>query len=369
MTKIIVCFNFKYATASILLNALLSLSSGGFFIGDTMNAVDRFLSQKDEIVNDYNNKLGLAKTAIKYKIQAPILKEFLKEHGVKTRSLSESKRIYKVNEDFFNKIDTEEKAYILGFSYADGCVSKDYRVFKFGLQARDIDILQKIKKAMKSDHKITKYIASGKYKVIQFAVTSKKICSDLKKHGCINKKTFLVKFPDINKELLRHFIRGYTDGDGYVSSKEKVVSIIGTEDFCLSLSDIFKEKFMIKGTIRTAGECKNNNIKEIRFRVRESYRILKWLYSDCNIYLDRKKEEAEKIVENKRVLSSDYIGVEKRVNKNSTKWGCRIKVGKNRIRIGLFNTEIEAAEAYDEYILNNNIKNRFGKIRALNFYK
>lgn len=41
--------------------------------------------------------------------------------------------------------------------------------------------------------------------------------ADLEKWGCIENKTFKLKFPEfLSEELVPHFIRGYFDGDGSV---------------------------------------------------------------------------------------------------------------------------------------------------------
>lgn len=56
---------------------------------------------------------------------------------------------------FFKTIDTEEKAYWLGFLYADGSVSKDLKAVTLELNIKDIDHIRKFKRAINSTHKIT----------------------------------------------------------------------------------------------------------------------------------------------------------------------------------------------------------------------
>ena len=49
----------------------------------------------------------------------------------------------KINKNFFNKIDTEEKAYFLGFLYADGYNNTDRNSVALSLKEDDKEILEK----------------------------------------------------------------------------------------------------------------------------------------------------------------------------------------------------------------------------------
>ena len=61
-----------------------------------------------------------------------------------------------VDESFFDNIDTEEKAYWLGFMYADGCVNTSSNSFELSLKEEDYDHIVKFKNALHSEHKIGK---------------------------------------------------------------------------------------------------------------------------------------------------------------------------------------------------------------------
>ena len=71
------------------------------------------------------------------------------------------KRIYKVNENYFEKIDTPEKAYILGFFYADGYNNEETGALEFVQKEERIDILEQIKKCLGCNYEIKEY-TSGK---------------------------------------------------------------------------------------------------------------------------------------------------------------------------------------------------------------
>ena len=63
-------------------------------------------------------------------------------------------RKHKINDDFFEKIDTEEKAYTFGFLCADGCnyKSKYCSFIKFVNLRTEKDILEKINTAISSNY-------------------------------------------------------------------------------------------------------------------------------------------------------------------------------------------------------------------------
>ena len=77
--------------------------------------------------------------------------DILKENNIETRSLSETHRKYQLNEHYFDKIDTPNKAYILGFLYADGNNSSSGRSIKMQLQEKDFEILEKIRLELDSE--------------------------------------------------------------------------------------------------------------------------------------------------------------------------------------------------------------------------
>ena len=134
---------------------------------------------------------------------------------------------YNVNNDYFGKINTPEKSYILGFIYADGCnyISDDKKNFiiNFTQLKKSIDILQKINFELNSEYPIREYNQKENNKIIcTLDIRSKKMSEDLIKLGVTPKKSLFIKFPNNNivpEELVSHFIRGYFDGDGCITIK------------------------------------------------------------------------------------------------------------------------------------------------------
>jgi hypothetical protein len=130
-----------------------------------------------------------------------------------------SGRTYTVNEDYFEKIDTPNKAYFLGMFYADGCnynnsVEKDYLVV-LALKKTDIELLEKFSVEINSNKPI-----SFRKNLAVVGINSKKMSNDLINVGCMPAKTHKLEFPEwLREDLVRHFIRGYFDGDGCITYK------------------------------------------------------------------------------------------------------------------------------------------------------
>ncbi len=111
-------------------------------------------------------------------------------------------------------------AYVLGFIAADGYVWKSERGAKYiGVTSTDLEIVEKIRNIFESNHKIGCRVSNNpKWKnryILQ--IGSKEIVEDLAKLGIFQNKSLNIKFPsNIPDRFLKHFIRGYFDGDGGV---------------------------------------------------------------------------------------------------------------------------------------------------------
>ena len=133
---------------------------------------------KEKIIELYNEGYTLIKIGkfFGFKSDGPI-KKILKNEGfnlsLRKGSNSRSKSL---NENYFNVIDTPNKAYVLGWIVSDGYVSKNKLVF--GL--KDLEILEFIKKELDSNHKISESSVYDKrtkktYKQYRLQICSKKI--------------------------------------------------------------------------------------------------------------------------------------------------------------------------------------------------
>lgn len=127
-------------------------------------------------------------------------------------------RKYKLNVNYFNKIDTHEKAYVLGFLYADGSNRGDGVTFTQDVER--IDILENIKKALNSEAPIRE-ICPGHY---IFEVFSDIMVKDIEGLGVVRNKSLILQFPtqaQVPEEFMSSFILGYFDGDGCIWNGKK----------------------------------------------------------------------------------------------------------------------------------------------------
>lgn len=208
-------------------------------------------------------------------------------------------RKYFFNEDFFEIIDNENKAYWLGFIYADGYVSDKSLVIELHKddESHIVKFLEDI------GHPDRPKITARGY--ARMSVYSKKMISDLNRCGCYTRKSLTLEFPNddiIPEHLLSHFMRGYFDGDGCFSISEgyrkrsdrdlnkryKYIAycfkVVGTEKFLAK----YQEKLPVTANKLIFSKNSKNNF-QLKYGGKNKVKIvLDWLYKNSNIVLDRK---------------------------------------------------------------------------------
>ena len=194
----------------------------------------------------------------------------------------------------FEKIDSEEKAYWLGFLYADGCIHSgegDFRI-ELGLAKQDYHHLEKFKRFIGKGNKISFRTSSNSYR---FNFRDKKVHQDLISLGCVPKKSLILTFPtkeQVSDTFLKPFLRGYFDGDGSFWWKNKSFGL-----------NILSSKAFLEGLCERYLPFKNLKIYPIHYeRPDKGQRIqvssaelvqffLNDIYADATIFLDRKYQE------------------------------------------------------------------------------
>lgn len=222
------------------------------------------------------------------------------------------KKLIEFNRHYFEKVDTEDKAYWLGFLYADGSVSLKGKqgTLEVGLAVVDKLHLYKLCDSMDKErnvsHKIVK-LNGKEFEAVRTHFCSYELTMDLIKLGCMPNKSLKLEFPNINqvpKHLLKHFIRGYVDGDGCIGTYNGVVhlSFVGTTNFLNELVGVLNSNVENMGSIRLHKPDKRfkNDITTSYSKTGiKAVEVLDYLYKDATIYLDRKYEkykEARKAV-------------------------------------------------------------------------
>lgn len=180
-------------------------------------------SVQSVVIERYNNGLSIMNSVEGTGYGYAAVCRILSMHGIKRRGYKEANRHYHFNTRFFETIDTEEKAYWLGFITADGTVSHKINTLSISLAYRDIEHIKKLQTVLGSEHKL--YISYNKSpasdtmcKYARLSLSSIDLVSDLVTHGVVPNKSLIVKpSPHIPDELLRHYWRGVLDGDGWIT--------------------------------------------------------------------------------------------------------------------------------------------------------
>ena len=219
-----------------------------------------------------------------------LLLEDIKKLNIPTRI-----RKYDIDSDYFDVINSDIKAYLLGYLFADGTTifSNSRRIygFKLKLHKKDEHILRLFKSELRSDCPI---VDDSGTNCSYIQISSKKIATDLIKHGCVTGKSLILKYPNIEKKYYNPFIHGYFDGDGNIyygesnNRKQRHFKLLGTYDFLNSVKDYFESKSI---DCYEVSKYDNSNIYQLRCSKIESLRkIYHLFYNDITYdFLNRKK--------------------------------------------------------------------------------
>lgn len=218
---------------------------------------------------------------------------------LKINRLGLKKSKYHYNQDYFENIDSEDKAYWLGFIYADGCVyigENNSAELHIKLQEKDIDHLKKFNKCIDGNIEIKKFkdvcnLNNKIYDCCSIRIYSIKMCRDLISHGAYKNKTFLLNMPNLKKELIKDFIRGYFDGDGCISmnsNKRKTIRIKFTSG-CIEFLTQLREYLYLNDIKSYINKEKNQNTYNLNIGgIKNCDELWNLMYKGANIYLNRK---------------------------------------------------------------------------------
>lgn len=200
---------------------------------------------------------------------------------------------YLIDKHIMDKIDTEEKAYWLGFFYADAYNNERRARIVIELQERDRAHLVKCANFFGHPREPFKQIKNGgKYIAYRLELNSRHLSNTLKQHGCHQTKSFNITFPEfLSKDLIHHFVRGYFDGDGCIyvntSCDQLGIEIVSTREMVDELHNILKT-IEVNSYINTRKRYTNNTWRIESGGSKQILRFCEWLYKDATIFLDRK---------------------------------------------------------------------------------
>lgn len=252
---------------------------------------------KEEIIKYYlSQPMTMKQVEDKYELSHPTIIKILKDVPKYPKAKLNNPN---ANERFFEKIDSEEKAYFLGLLISDGNVFKD----KTGRQAsisitldlNDEYILQKFKEVLNVNTSISK---DGRG-CGQIAIRSNLMADDLKQYGVVPRKSYITYLPKINDIYMSHLIRGILDGDGSILAKLSPkqdghnrylhsISFCGSHQLMEDIANYLYNHLNLKQYIQVY-DYQDKNLSDIHIQNYEDMeKVGDWLYKNATIYLIRK---------------------------------------------------------------------------------
>ena len=258
------------------------------------------LTKKDKefIVKSYYEfkNLTFKEIAVKLGVSERAFARVLKEENINTRL----KNRYTLNEGYFSDIDTERKAYFLGLLCADGYVG-DEHFNNISLSMKDKHIIYEFKDEIGFTGDIRIPVKNGgfesKSKLYCINFSSKKMCDDLRRLGVYTKKSLTFdSIPDIPKHLIRHFVRGYFDGDGSITVElpngNSQINFLGTKEVLTFIQETLRPEKINKLQLNDL----NKNSFSLTYGGKQLIlQLLNKFYKNPIVYLDRKYEKVLKV--------------------------------------------------------------------------
>ncbi len=253
--------------------------------------------------------------AERYGCDASTVQDWLKRIGVKMRGNAACKRLYRLRENAFERIEDEPTAYWLGFLFADGCVSEKRGCWTTGLtlSKKDVEHLRKFLDFLESDYPLRK---ESCYETIGVYLYSTRLAMDLINLGCTPRKSATLTFPDLPIALIPHFVRGYFDGDGsaWIAGKYPCLylNFVGNKHFLECLGHIIH---LLTG-VPSSGDVSKHPKSEVAYYLKYSgqikaHHVAQWMYEGATVWMERKREVINSCSQGKRAgypTARAYVG-------------------------------------------------------------
>lgn len=237
-------------------------------------------------------RIPIYKLAMLFGVSDTTLREYMIRYGAKMKGHCVG---YNSHNNYFEHIDTKDQAYFLGLLAADGSVINQNKSYSVSISLMDTDVYMLDKFiAYANLYNIKKYyrvrtVGKNAYSIF---INSSKMANDLSQYGIIPNKSHLdsIFLPNLENELISHFIRGYFDGDGIAKSN-------GYLGFCGSKTIIQQINAFIVNTCNVTNNkiCynKSNHIYYIQWgKINDVKNVANFLYNNSDdLFLTRKKEK------------------------------------------------------------------------------
>jgi hypothetical protein len=226
--------------------------------------------------------------------------------GLKKDARHSGRRVYQPIWKFWDEW-SPDLAYVIGLLAADGTVMNTSSHYQHGvklvLKQSDEHILQQIKElAGGSIHPSKTVNAMG------WRLNGNDVAARLKELGLVPNKTFRQSVPYIPTEYRHHFVRGYFDGDGCISQSQKTETAHAAYQWSLAGNRRFLcgiKRLLIAGIPHLRAYLRARPIKKFNgkniytfaiYKRSAIVKVVKWIYSDANLHLIRKKRIADRWV-------------------------------------------------------------------------
>lgn len=312
---------------------------------------------KEKIASEYQRKnISLLSLCIKNKAKYTTLVSYFKRKKIPLIRFSHRK--YSFNEKYFDKINSSNKAYFLGFLYADGNIFKN--VVSLKLSEKDVGILNLLNKKIKNkkplykienitclNKKGVRLVSRDAFSLNLYSKHFSKKCRNL---GLIENKTLKIRWPDkiIEDKFLSHFLRGYFDGDGSFCFCKRSDCNSKSHRVEISCKNLFfvqgVSKFLLKNGIINKIVPSGTIYKLIIFKNEDKKKFIKLLYFQSKIFMRRKKNIANQILSKIKEWESKRTSIYKGVSfvPKNNKWVARKTINGKSIHLGTFSSERKA---------------------------
>lgn len=232
-----------------------------------------------------NPNIPLVEVTRKYGTKGDTIKRRLEAIGKEYET--RTKRQF--NRSIFHTLDTPEKAYWLGFILADGYINEDKNFLRIKLMQADKNHLQKFCDFIGESDNVIKHDTGGAYakdnvcSFIEF--DSKELIQDLKQYNLYQAKSGNeqpINMPNLEMELA--YLRGMIDGDGHI--EDGYFKYVGSLESCQYMKNKFSQWYNFNEQNKYIYE--HGTIFSFEIRNKKVNDILKKIYNNATIYLDRK---------------------------------------------------------------------------------
>lgn len=237
---------------------------------------------KNMPLTELSDKLDLSKPGLLY---------WFKYYEIPLKTISQGGK-KRIKSNFFSVLNSDS-AFLLGYIFTDGDLQYNKKNGKYFLRlySKYKENLEMVLKLIGSSAKIqerraimTEKIRQGKLYFIHIADDS--FINELISLGMVRNKNDKIQFPEIDKDLYSHFIRGCWAGSGYVYTNNygRVISgiVLASKDLIERIEKILNSHGLSKRKIFEHKHTKTHSFY-FRYSQGETEKLYHFLYKDASI--------------------------------------------------------------------------------------